>query len=350
MALHDYEVLRADGSVARLVTFAGSPFQKRKNLEAAQYVQDHWKLREGLSIEAGVRTEWNEMVRDLEVAPRVAVAWAPKALRGTEDLRGLGRLLRRHQPGDAGARAGTRRALRPSILPDGMVHGPVPTSFVVNDRTLSTPRYQTASLSAERKLPFDFYAKAGYTRRTGGTGSRSIRIAAKRTDVLRRRGVPAAQLAARPLRRGGFLGPAHLRGAVRMVPGYTRSSTRSNAAVDYSLENPVFAPQMPGPFAWDTPNRVHMWGWVPMPKRLLPRRLEFLTPEYHGGLPGGIPHRLPVQRGGPGRLPGGHPNSRRYPDYFNVNLHFERRFRALHYLWAWRFGYNNLTVTGIRMW
>ena len=39
----------------------------------------------------------------------------------------------------------------------------------------------------------------------------------------------------------------------------------------------------------------------------------------------------------------GRPNSARFPDYFNVNLHFERRFRALHYLWAWRFGYNNLT-------
>ena len=40
----------------------------------------------------------------------------------------------------------------------------------------------------------------------------------------------------------------------------------------------------------------------------------------------------------------GSPNSRRYPDYFNINLHLERKFRALHYLWAWRFGYNNLTA------
>ena len=39
----------------------------------------------------------------------------------------------------------------------------------------------------------------------------------------------------------------------------------------------------------------------------------------------------------------GRANSRRYSDYFNVNLHFERRFRFLHSRWAWRFGYNNLT-------
>jgi len=29
-----------------------------------------------------------------------------------------------------------------------------------------------------------------------------------------------------------------------------------------------------------------------------------------------------------------------------VNLHFERRFRLLHYFWAWRFGVNNLTNNG----
>jgi hypothetical protein len=39
----------------------------------------------------------------------------------------------------------------------------------------------------------------------------------------------------------------------------------------------------------------------------------------------------------------GNPDSRRLPGYFNINLHFERQFRALHYLWAWRFGYNNIT-------
>jgi hypothetical protein len=125
--------------------------------------------------------------------------------------------------------------------------------------------------------------------------------------------------------------------------GYTRSSTRSNQAVDYSLENPVFAPQMPGPFAWDAPNRVHMWGWAPMPKRLLPRRLEFVlrntTAAYLVEYRTGFPFSVVDQEG----FLLGTPNSWRYPYYFNVNLHFERRFRALHYLWAWRFGYNNLT-------
>ncbi len=96
---HDYQVLRDDGSLARSVTFIGSPFQQRKNLEAAQYFQDHWSPREGIALEAGIRTEWNEIVRDLEVAPRVSVTWAPAPPGRHQTQRGMGHLPRCHQPG-----------------------------------------------------------------------------------------------------------------------------------------------------------------------------------------------------------------------------------------------------------
>jgi outer membrane receptor protein involved in Fe transport len=87
---HDYEVLREDNSVARYVQFVGSPFQARKNFESAQYIQDRWTPREGLLLEAGLRTEWNEIVRDLEVAPRFSMAWAPGFLRNTKFSAGWG--------------------------------------------------------------------------------------------------------------------------------------------------------------------------------------------------------------------------------------------------------------------
>jgi hypothetical protein len=229
-------------------------------------------------------------------------------------------------------------------MPNGTVLGPVPTSFMVIDRTLSTPKYQTANFTAERKMPFDFYAKAGYTWRAGGNGFVFETTTPQSGPMFyggavfqlrnsRRERYDAVDFSVRRTFASQF----------EWFLGYTRSSTRSNAAVDYSLENPVFAPQMPGPFAWDTPNRVHMWGWVPMPKRLLPGRLEFLlrntTAAYLVEYRTGFPFSVVDQEG----FLVGQPNGRRYPDYFNVNLHFERRFRALHYLWAWRFGYNNIT-------
>jgi hypothetical protein len=340
---HDYEVLRDDGSVARLVTFAGVPFQQRKNLEAALYMQDHWTPREGLTIEGGVRTEWNEVVRDLEVAPRVAVAWAPRSLRNTKISAGWGVYYDSISLGTLAGEQG-QMSFSTFFLPDGVVRGPVPTSFEVNDRALSTPKYQTANLTVEHKLPFDFYAKGGYTWRAGGRGFVFETLSPQSGPMF----YDGAVFQLRNSRRDrydalDFAIRRTFAGQFEWFLGYTRSSTRSNAAVDYSLENPVFAPQMPGPFAWDAPNRVHMWGWAPMPKRVLPRRFEFLlrntTAAYLVEYRTGFPFNVVDQEG---FLVGG-PNSRRYPDYFNVNLHFERRFRALHYLWAWRFGYNNLT-------
>ena len=89
-----------------------------------------------------------------------------------------------------------------------------------------------------------------------------------------------------------------------------------------------------------------MWGWVPLPNRFLPERLQFLTRhtsaaylvEYRTG----FPFQVVDEEG----MMVGRPNSERLPNYFNINLHLEREFRALHYLWAWRFGFNNLTNNG----
>ena len=340
---HDYEVLLADNSISRLVTFSGAPFEARKNLEAAQYVQDHWTPRDGLAIEGGVRLEWNEVVREVEFAPRVAVAWAPHRLKDTKFSAGWGIY---YDAINLGILARSQDQVSESTFyPPGLAPiGPVPTSFQVKDWQLSTPRNQTANVAMERKLPFDFYVRGGFTVRRGEngfvfqppapqSGAMFYNGTVFQLTNMRQERYHAADVSIRKTFAGRF----------EWFVGYTRSSTRSSAAVDYSLENPVFAPQMRGPFAWDTPNRVHMWGWVPLPKRLLPGRLEWLTRnttaaylvEYRTGFPFSV-----VDEQG---FMVGEPNARRYPDYFNVNLHFERQFRALHYLWAWRFGYNNLT-------
>ena len=339
---HDYEVLRADNSVARYVTFQGLPFQARKNFESAQYVQDHWTPRDGLAVDAGVRMEWNEIVRDVEAAPRVSVAWAPHGLADTKfsagwgiyyDAISLGTIAQQEQV-----------SLSTFFLPGGIVQGPVSTSFQVNEQALKAPYHQMASVGMERKLPSEFYVRAGYTWRYGPRGfvfdttapelGPSVFNGAVYQLVNRRHDrYDAVDFTVRRTFAGQF----------EWFAGYTRSSTRSNSAVDYSIENPVFAPQMPGPFSWDTPNRFHMWGWVPLPKRLLPASFLWIirntTAAYLLEYRTGFPFNVVSEEG----FLVGRPDGTRYPDYFNINLHFERKFRALHYLWAWRFGYNNLT-------
>jgi hypothetical protein len=344
---HDYEVLLADGSLARYVTFAGNPFSSRKNFEGAYYVQDHWQLRDNLVFEAGVRLEWNEIVRDLETAPRFSAAWSPKGLGGAKFSAGWGiyydaislEILSRQQD---------QTSLATFYLPDGIIHGPVPTSFVVNEQSLRTPYYRTASLSAERKLPFDFYGSATFIRRRGvqGFAFDSSPNAISAPDFYN--GAVYTLHNGRTDHYDGFTVSLKrtFAGKYEWFAGYTRSSARTSAAVDYSLQNPIFAQQMPGPLAWDAPNRIHMWGWVPIPRQTHNRLLDFLTRnltaaymvEYRSGFPFSV-----VDQEG---FLIGQPNARRYPDYFSINLHLERQFRAIHYLWAWRFGFDNLTNNG----
>jgi hypothetical protein len=342
-ARHDYEVLRDDNSVARNVSFVGSPFQARKNFEAAQYIQDHWTPREGLALEAGVRMEWNEIVRDLEVAPRLSVAWAPRRLRDTKFSAGWGVYYDAISLG-AITRQQDQVSLAIFFLPGGIVHGPVQTAFQVDEQALEVPRYRTSSFSVERKLPSEFYLTAGYTRRTGTHGFLYATPAPVSSATLYEGAVYQLRSTRRYRYDAVDISLRHtFAGQFEWFAGYTRSSSRSNAAVEYSLESPIFAPQGPGPSSWDTPNRFHMWGWAPLPKRLLPGKLEFLVRnttaaylvEYRTGFPFGVVDEESFLVG--------RPNSWRLPAYFNINLHLERKFRALHYLWAWRFGYNNLT-------
>jgi hypothetical protein len=83
-----------------------------------------------------------------------------------------------------------------------------------------------------------------------------------------------------------------------------------------------------------------------VPVKLLPARLQFITRsvtaaylvEYRTGFPFSVVDQQGFLIGSP--------NGQRYPDYFSLNLHFEKQFRAIHYLWAWRFGMDNLTNNG----
>jgi len=339
----DYEVMDANGNVDRYVSFAGNPFQSRKNFEGAQYVEDHWNPREGLSVEAGLRAEWNEIVRALEVAPRLAATWAPRSLTDTKFSAGWGVYCDAINLGLVSQQQ-DQVSLSTFYLPGGIVQGPVQTSFQVVDQSLKVPYYQNATAGVERKLPHSYYLKAGYTRRSGDRGFTfypTVPVTADsfyqgvtyRLGNTRRERYDALDFSLRHTFAGKY----------EWFAGYTRSSARSNAAVQYSLENPIFGPQGAGPAPWDAPNRFHMWGWAPLPNHILPHALRFITHnttvaylvEYRTGFPFSVVNQQGFMVGGP--------DSMRYPQYFNINLTLERRFTAIHYLWAWRFGFNNLT-------
>ena len=167
---HDYAVLRNDLSTARYVTFAGSPFARQNNFDASQYLQDRWSPRDGLLIEAGLRADWNEIARDVLWSPRLSFACGPKWLRDTKIAGGYG-IFYDALVLQTLAQQQEQVSFSTFFLPGGQPAGlPVQTAFLVNQHGLDVPRYRTASLSVDRKLPLEFYAKASYTHKEGSQG------------------------------------------------------------------------------------------------------------------------------------------------------------------------------------
>src|SRR5207248_10028974 len=121
-----------------------------------------------------------------------------------------------------------------------IVRGPVQTSFLIDRRGLRVPVYRILSFSAERKLPFEFYGKASYMQRVGQNGFTFAPPGSASPGAAPMGGAyylrnwrddryDALELTVRRTFGGKF----------EWVGGYTRSSARTDAAVDYSLENPI---------------------------------------------------------------------------------------------------------------
>jgi hypothetical protein len=101
--------------------------------------------------------------------------------------------------------------------------------------------------------------------------------------------------------------------------------------LDYSLDNLLSSSQVPGPYGWDAPNRFISWGLVP-----LFRGFDFAySVEARTGFPFAIINgqRQLV-------LP---PGADRFPRYFTLNPHIEKRFHAMGFYWALRGGFDNIT-------
>ena len=156
VARHDYRVLRNDGTVARNVSFIGDGRLSKRNFETAVYVQDSWTPQDGLLLELGVRTDWDQIVRTMLVSPRVAAAWSPSLMRDTKIAAGFGvfndalnlQVLTMHQDQSSLTAFFSREG-----LPLGNV---VRMGFVSDEASLKVPRARTYSLSVERMLPRGF--------------------------------------------------------------------------------------------------------------------------------------------------------------------------------------------------
>jgi len=335
---HDLTVVRADNSVVRTIEFEGSPQQFRTNVEVYGYALDRWSPFPDVTVEAGLRTQWDEYTHGAPPAPRFAATWAPKRLGGTKFSAGWGIFYNAVTLGML-TLSQEQTSVSTFYSPTGAQVGvPLQSSFLLRPQDLRLPRFAISSFAVEQKLPWSVYGKANLISREGSRGFSFVEM---NTDPAANQYV-LANIARERYRAAEITLRRTFLAKYQWFASYTRSEARSSAAIAYSIENPILTPQTGGPLGWDAPNRFLMWGWAPVEKHWFPHLLAPLVEDtdiqmladYHTGLPFTATTEL-------GYI-AGQPNQYRYPDYFTLNLALERRFPFRGNIWAFRAGLINV--------
>jgi outer membrane receptor protein involved in Fe transport len=336
-----YTHYRLDYTPLRHTEFAGSGALARSNREIGAFVQDSWKPRPGLLLELGLRADWDRLIGTTDFSPRFGFAWSPaentKVSGGYASIYDATNLNIFTRPQDQYSMTSYFDSF------GQVVRGPALSVFIIRPQELSRPRYRNISFGVERMLPGNVFARTQFLRRRGSRGFAYFNILGSRTSS----NVPFLE-SYNTARFDGVYDLANrrqdeydsveltvrqpLRGQYEWFASYTYSRARSNAAIDVNVETPTLSADYSGPMAWDTPHRLLSWGYLPTPWKNW--SWAYLA-EWRNGFPFSIVRE-------DGNILGGL-NSLRFPAYFELNLHLERRFRFRGQLWALRGGFNNIT-------
>lgn len=347
-----YATYRVDGTVLSRVLFGGSGLLSLPNLEVSSYLQDGWRVRPSLLFEVGLRQDWDERLRNITLSPRFGFSWAPPESKETKVSGGYAVVhdatnLRLLTPPLDQYSLGTLFRL------DGTIErGPAVTAYLLDDRHLATPRYENWSLGVEHHFPRNLYARFDYLRKRSHNGLayfNSIgaehppspqQMAAFGTTLfdalyslanLRRDVYDSYQLTIRQI----------FRNQHEWFASYTRSRALSSALVDVPLSTAIstiniaqvpFTSSNLTPMPWDSPSHFLSWGY-------LPTFWKNWTVAYLLDWRNGFPFSVLDEAG----HVVGEPESFRFPNYFELNLHIEHRLHFWNHWWAFRVGVNNFT-------
>ena len=312
--------LREDRTLTRLSIFPSIPTFTRHNVEAGAYLQDRWATKGGfgsLLIEPGLRFDWDEIIRRPLFSPRLAGAWTPPGLAArTKISAGVG-LYYEHTQLEYLTRALAGLRTDTYFAPDGMtpITPPLLTSFQANDSTLHETHALNWSVAVEQKLPGEMFLNASFLQKQTNGGfvyTNSAPASLYGTWLLtndRQDHYHSFEIDARRTFRDEYT----------LFAAYTRSSARTNAAIDYAPTLSPIGPQQAGPLPWDVPNRLVSWGWLPIPIARLHHNWDFVyTMLWQTGFPYTSIDANHVVAGAPG--------SNRFPDYVSFSPGLEWRF------------------------
>ena len=326
------QIVRGDNTISSEIVFDGITQSRINNFEIGAYLQDRWAVTDRLLIETGMRFDRDSIVGRILAAPRLAASALLTKDGETRLSLGAG-IFYDASNLDFVTRPLEGRRIEQFFARDGrslLANRSVETAFTLNEDRLEAPRSFGWSMDFERKLPSDIYFRAEWIGRRGVNGyAFELQDGAQPGQLMtvlelgntRNDSYDAFSLTARRAFKANYL----------LFASYTASSARTDTALDFSLDTPIFSPQAGGPLDWDAPHRLISWGWAPLVKKF---DLAYSV-EWRSGYPFSVfdQNRRLVEA----------PNSRRFPSFFSLNLHAERRVRLLSLNLALRGGFNNIT-------
>lgn len=310
------------GCLVRRSTFVGTATLRLSNTQAGAYAQDTWSLGRHFVFQAGLRTDWDRFTASAMAEPRVSgnvlpfgddrakfsLGWG--IYNAPLNLQLIGQALDQQQ-------IDTFYDSASNVVPPS----PVLSRFVLPAGGLEQPRFAITSAGWQQKFHRNTLVTLNLLARNGSHGFAYVDQQPSQPG-----GVFLLEDHREDRYRSATLSVRHVFSESMEIYGaYTRSRAHSNEVLNPALGSIFYAAQQPGPVAWDAPNRVVLWGW--MPTHIWSTQLSGFF-EYRTGYPFSAVN-LEQQLVGL-------PNSLRFPGYTSLNLGLERKFAFRGYLWAAR--------------
>ena len=299
---------------------------------------DRWQPLKSLTVNAGWRVDWDELVRQWALSPRLAVSWSPLTSLRTRWNAGYAVL---HDATNLAlfSRPLDQQAVTTPFDSAGQPEAPLVTTFVTG-RDLKFPRYVQWSAGAEHDFGRGISGRAEWMWKRGGDGFVYAPESAAGPVDLQPAGLAygfGGTYALTNQRHDdydevAFTARQSFGDQYGWMASYTRSRAVSNAVLDVSVDQPLQVLNNFGRMPWDAPNRFLGWAYLPTPWK---KWAVALMVDYRTGFPFAVTDDSGIVVGPV--------DAHRYPSNFDLNLSIERRFTFRGYRLALRLGADNLT-------
>ena len=318
----EIQALRADGTLVRQSTFIGAPTLRVSNTQAGGFFQDTWTLSKYVLLQAGVRMDWDRFTQSAMAGPRISGNALPFGNDRAKISLGWGIY---NAPLNLGLLGQSFDQQQVDTFYDAtgkiIVQGPVTSQFVLPAAGLQQPRFTISSAGWQEKLGKGTMVSLQLLNREG-----LHQFAYVDQQPSQPGGIFLLEDNRRDRYRAATFSARHVFSAdLQFYGAYSKSRAETNEVLNTALGTVFYAPQQSAPLAWDAPNRLLTWGWVPT--HIWKTQLSYFF-EYRTGYPFSA---VNLQQ----QLVGA-PNSLRFPAYASLNLALERKFGFYGYLWAVR--------------